>query len=168
MRSRWLQSLHNSSCLLLLPPHAFLLLHEFFHGLQSFRKILLQHGLFTDHNSFRNYPTALAWGPPWSSVWISAQVWFSPHAAVKYLLWHLEHCLSLSFSDLDVPTAVSHFFLAPLPFWYFCLKYVFAEVLQSWLMDSAVSCGGSIVEAAGTICVLHRAAPGLFWQGLTL
>lgn len=170
MGSRWLQSLHYSSFLLLLPPPTFLLLPESFQGLQSFRKNLLQHGLSMGHNSFRKYPTALAWGPTWIAVWISALVWSSSHAAGKYLLWQLKYFLYLSFSDLDVPTAVSSsfpHFSAFLIFLHF-LKYVFTEMPPAWLVGSAVFCGGSIMETTGTVCVLHRADPGLFSQRLPL
>lgn len=168
MGGRRLQSLYYSSFLLLLLPPTFLLLLEPFQGLQSFRKSLLQHGLSMGHNSFRKYPTALAWAPTWAAVWISVLLWSSPHAAGKYLLWQLKYFLYLSFSDLDVPTAVSssfpHFsaFLMFLPF----LKYAFTDMPPAWLMGSAVSCGGSIMEPTATVCVQHRADPVLFSQGL--
>lgn len=47
-----------------------------------------------------------------------------------------------------------------LPHWCF-LKYVIIEVPPAFLVGLAVSCGGSILEPAGTACVWDRAAPNL-------
>ena len=72
-----------------------------------------------------------------------------------------------------IHAAVPHFFpLIPLPVWLFCpsLK-TFSQRRQphSWLRGSAVPCGGSVgepagttwnrLEPAGTGCLRHRAAP---------
>lgn len=54
-----------------------------------------------------------------------------------------------SCSDLCVPSTVLHSFLFPsLPVVISVLIYVFTEVAPAWLMDSALSCGGSILKPA--------------------
>jgi len=61
---------------------------------------------------------------------------------------------TLMFLTLFVPSSsLCHF----LPF----LKHAFAKVLPAWLMGSAGSCCGSIVELTGTSCVQHGGNPSL-------
>ena len=112
------------------------------HGLQSFMISLLGCG----HSmGCRKYLPAPACGPPWAA------------GSTSYPSF---------FTGLGVHGVVSHtFFLiilhCPLVFLPF-LKYVFLMALSAWLMGSAMSCGGSVVELSGSGHVQHGAAPGFF------
>ena len=107
--------------------------------------------------------------PPWAVGGLSSSPGSSPGAAGESLLcsgvWSIFP--SPSFSNLQ--GCFSHVFLTPLtaalqhflPF----LKSIFTETPPAWLKGSAVSCGGSVLELAGKVCVWHwAAAPGVFSQ----
>lgn len=86
---------------LLLPPHTFpLLYHGSFPQDTVLYKLLLC-GSSMAHSCFREYPPALACGPAWAAVWISAHHG-PPWAAGEHLLWHLEHHLPSSCSHLSI------------------------------------------------------------------
>lgn len=63
-------------------------------------------------------------------------------------------------SDLGVPSVFYYFlFISTLSLWCLLpfLKYVFIEVPPALLIGSALACGGSVAEQAGTGCDRHGA-----------
>lgn len=134
----------------------FLSAAPFFSHLSS-APVCALHGL----HFLQEYPAASACGPPWTAVWISAPTWSLPWTAQGTSA--LASWSTPSSSELGVPFAVSHSFCSPPPRPVYCFltfpKYISAEVPSSWLMGSAVPCGGSILD-----CVWHRAATDLLSQ----
>ena len=163
MGSGWLQSLHNSSSLLLLPLQAFPLLCESFHGLQSFRKSMLQHRPQFLHEISTCSGMGFSMG---CSVGICSSVVLSTCCReisvlaagpppLPFVLWPwCSLCCFLLFFSLLISL------LDVLTF----LKYIFTEVPPTTLMGSAVSCGVSIMEPAElSLCP----AQGSSWSLLT-
>lgn len=102
--------------------------------------LLLQRGSSMGSSPFGGAPV-----PAWAHLW-----------ATVPLLWSTSFC-----SAVVLPFGSPVFLLSIfLPF----LKYVFVEMPPGWLMGSAASCSGCVVELAGVCCVEHRAAPGLHSQ----
>jgi len=136
-------------------------------GHSSSQENLLLHGLLSmDHSSFRKYPPTLAWGPIWAQQ-CGYLLWCCP----------LHGLQANTYSTMAISTGCKGFF-APVPgasppspssltlvftglfltlfsphssppySVLLFLKYVLSEVPPAWLMGSAVSCGGSVVELA--------------------
>lgn len=146
MRGRRLHLVHNSS-VLLLPPHTV---------------SLLQCGLSMDFSSFRNYPPAPAWGPPWSTVWMCASVQRCLWVAGKYLIQCLKHFPHHFFADFGVRRAVPHPFF-PL---FLCWFSSFCPFLNTFSQRGHHHGWGAqqlpvvdLLKMAGSSCAQHRADP---------
>lgn len=93
----------------------------------------------------QEHPSAAAWGCPRTAVTICASA--GPSRAAGYLCsgtWSTSFSLS-SFSDLGVPSVVSHSFFVPSSsLWHFLsfLTHIFADAPQTLLVDSALACDG--------------------------
>lgn len=135
---------------------------------------LVQHGFSTGFNSFRKYPPALVWGPPWAIVSIAALVWSSQKAAGELLLWCLRHLLPLLI--LWPWSSQDHFSCSPPPppplllsaLWHFTLfKICYHRGITSLVDGLSCVCHGPTVEWAGTSCIQLRAALALPSQRYT-
>lgn len=118
-------------------------------------------GFSTGCSSLKKYTSALPWGPLGTAVLMSAPAW-SP--------WVCREISALADGPPPPPPSslilVLHYFSLlfspPLPVWLFLpiLKSTFTEVLSSWLLGPAGSCGGVIGAVRNWLCPAWG-SPGL-------